>query len=388
MPDMSNASFHLRATRRAVMVPRVLREEDRVSGGSELSVQRIAAAELAEQSPDVLDESMGTSVGTAQGPERSTIHRLVEGFFAQYDEATLRTYRQRLGAYAAWLGLSLEALPSALLSGGAARAHMDLETYRAHLRDERRLARATVNGHLAAVRSLVRFLRRAQLCTWLLDVPSERVVAYRDTRGPGVAAIRALLDAAAQQQDDRKAARDLAIIRLLADRALRRGEVTTLDVHHVEYDDSGRPAAILVRSKGRGKAEAERERLTLPRKTAEVLASWLAARGPEQGPLFVAVDRGAGRPGRGGRRRAANERLTGEGVARMLASLAERAGVNRPIKAHGLRHSAITAVLDAGVGLREAQRYSRHADPRTLIRYDDNRTDIGGAVARTVSELF
>ena len=39
------------------------------------------------------------------------------------------------------------------------------------------------------------------------------------------------------------------------------------------------------------------------------------------------------------------------------------------------------------MGLREAQRFSRHADPRTLIRYDDNRTDLAGALARTVSEL-
>jgi hypothetical protein len=44
-------------------------------------------------------------------------------------------------------------------------------------------------------------------------------------------------------------------------------------------------------------------------------------------------------------------------------------------------------LLDAGVGLREAQRFSRHANPRTLMRYDDNRTDLAGEMARTVSEL-
>ena len=81
-------------------------------------------------------------------------------------------------------------------------------------------------------------------------------------------------------------------------------------------------------------------------------------------------------------------RLTGEGVARLLASLARRAGVTETVRPHGVRHTAITALLDAGAGIREAQRFSRHADPRTLMRYDDNRQDIAGEMARRVSDLL
>lgn len=50
-------------------------------------------------------------------------------------------------------------------------------------------------------------------------------------------------------------------------------------------------------------------------------------------------------------------------------------------------HAAITVLLDQGAALRETQRFSRHADPLTLMQYDDNRTDIAGEMARTVSEL-
>ncbi len=82
------------------------------------------------------------------------------------------------------------------------------------------------------------------------------------------------------------------------------------------------------------------------------------------------------------------ERLTGEGVARLLVALAKQADIEAPVRPHGIRHTGITALLDAGVGLREAQRFSRHADPRTLMRYDDNRTDIGGELARTLSDLI
>ena len=134
---------------------------------------------------------------------------------------------------------------------------------------------------------------------------------------------------------------------------------------------------------GRG----ERERLTLPTRTAAALAAWIILPGDKPGPLFVALDPGTGRLGRGGRPRAAFERLTGEGMACILASLAERANISARVRPHGLRHTAITALLDTGAGLREAQRFSRHADPRTLMRYDDNRTDIAGEMARTISEL-
>ncbi|MGD1712147.1 hypothetical protein [Dapis sp. BLCC M172] len=38
-----------------------------------------------------------------------------------------------------------------------------------------------------------------------------------------------------------------------------------------------------------------------------------------------------------------------------------------------MRHSAITAVLERNGGnIRKAQSFSRHADPKTLMVYDDN----------------
>lgn len=262
--------------------------------------------------------------------------------------------------------------------------HLDVERYRAYLRDERRLSSATINGHLAAIRSLMRFMRRAQLCQWTLDVVSERSQAYRDTCGPGLAAVRAMLRAAARQADQRKAARDMAIVRLLNDLGLRRSELVGLDIpNHVERDAGDMPIAIFVRGKG----STDRVRLSLPSKTALALHAWIHERGSNAGPLFISVDPGAGRAGRGGRHRALDERLSGEGVARILAALAARANVSTRVRPHGLRHTAITALLDHGAGLREAQRFSRHADPRTLMRYDDNRTDIAGDMAKRLSDL-
>jgi integrase/recombinase XerC len=93
-----------------------------------------------------------------------------------------------------------------------------------------------------------------------------------------------------------------------------------------------------------GKGDQDRELLTLPHETAAALRAWITVRGEEPGPLFVNFDRaGKGR------------RLAATSVYRMVRELGQRAGVRaRP---HGLRHRAITAVLDLNGGdVRAAQR--------------------------------
>jgi hypothetical protein len=54
----------------------------------------------------------------------------------------------------------------------------------------------------------------------------------------------------------------------------------------------------------------------------------------------------------------------------MKKRLARRAGITERISPHSLRHSFITAALDAGVPLRDVQEAASHADPRTTMRYD------------------
>jgi integrase/recombinase XerC len=338
------------------------------------------AIQIADPDPRLPELNSSSSVAA-----RASIPQdVADAFFARYAGSTLRTYRLKLDAFSRWLGVAIEELPAMLMARGATGVHLDVERYRAYLRDQRHAAPATINGHLAAIRSLMRFMRRAQLCQWTLDVASEKSRAYRDTRGPGLPAVRAMLRAAARQADPRKATRDVAIIRLLNDLGLRRSELVGLDIpDHVERAD-GTLCAIRIRGKG----STERVRLTLPPKTSEALRAWIENRGLSEGPLFISVDPGAGRAGRGGRARAPNERLSGEGVARILAVLAHRANIMNRVRPHGLRHTAITALLDHGAGLRETQRFSRHADPRTLMRYDDNRADIAGEMANQLSELL
>jgi integrase/recombinase XerD len=61
---------------------------------------------------------------------------------------------------------------------------------------------------------------------------------------------------------------------------------------------------------------------------------------------------------------------------RTVKRLARRAGIRKRISPHSLRHSFITAALDAGVPLRDVQEAASHADPRTTMRYDRGRQSL------------
>jgi integrase/recombinase XerD len=64
-------------------------------------------------------------------------------------------------------------------------------------------------------------------------------------------------------------------------------------------------------------------------------------------------------------------------ATRRLRRLAESTGLRLPrMHPHMLRHTFVTAMLDAGVDLRDVQIVARHADPRTTMRYDRARKNL------------
>lgn len=68
--------------------------------------------------------------------------------------------------------------------------------------------------------------------------------------------------------------------------------------------------------------------------------------------------------------RANGSRLDRHAAGRIVRRLARKAGIDKQISPHSLRHAAITAALDAGCSLRDVQDFARHADPRQTRRYD------------------
>ena len=274
---------------------------------------------------------------------------------------TQQAYRQALGHYAAWAGTDPAAAVAGLLGGGAGQANARVLGYRNSM-TEAGLAPATIAQRLAALRSLVKLARTLGLVAWQIEIASPKVAPYRDTRGPGTDGVRAMLAAT----DD---PRDRAVLRLLYDLALRRGELVALDY---PADVDLRRGTVAVRGKGRH----DRADMTLPEPTKRALRAWLRERGDAAGPFFLNRDRA---------HKGADGRLTGHSVARVVAAAAVRAGIDRRVTPHGLRHASITAALDSGVGVREVLAHSRHADVRTVLMYDDRRRDDGGRIAALVA---
>lgn len=300
---------------------------------------------------------------------------LVGAFLAGRKPTTLDAYRRDLDDFARFLGVpTATAAAELLVAGTAGQANTLALGYRADL-TRRGLAPATIARRLAALRSMVKLARTLGRVAWSMEIEGPRADTYTETAGPGAPGWRSMLDQAkgTAAEGTAKGARDLAIVRLLHDLALRRAEAVGLDLADIEAGLDGQPAAIWILGKGR----ASRERLTVPGPVREALAAWLHHRGTDPGPLFVRLDPG----GRSG------GRLTGRAVHKIVRALGAAAGLGRPVRPHGLRHQGITRALDvSGGNVREVQRFSRHRKVEVLLRYDDNRRDVAGELARRVSE--
>jgi integrase/recombinase XerC len=188
---------------------------------------------------------------------------------------------------------------------------------------------------------------------------------YRDTRGPGTDGVRRLLDQAGAHRCEVHTARDVALVRLMFDLGLRRESIVSLDLEHLDLE-SGRISVLL-------KGHTQRTSRTLPQHTRDAIQAWLRHRGDQPGALFTNFDRA----GKG-------QRLTGRSLHRIVQRLGADLGMS--VLPHGLRHSAITAALDATNGnVRAVQKFAGHADVRVVERYDDARQDLAGLVAKKVA---
>ena len=232
------------------------------------------------------------------------------------------------------------------------------------------LAESTVNLRLSAVKSLVKMGRKLGVCHYTLgDVTGEKVERYRDTTGVPPETFQRVLAWCDRQTLAGK--RDYAILRLLWANALRRNEVSQLNLRDFDPD----AATLRILGKGRG---TQSEVVDLGGATMEAISDWLNVRGgvKPDAPLFIALD-------------FANlgHRLTGDAIRKLVACYCQKAGIKKPMSPHRVRHSSITAALESGLSPRDAQKLSRHKSLDTLMRYDDNRNKAQRTVTRLLDDM-
>jgi site-specific recombinase XerD len=146
--------------------------------------------------------------------------------------------------------------------------------------------------------------------------------------------------------------RDHALASLLALNGLRISEALGADIGDLDFDRGHRTLRI-VRKGGKHAI------VPLAPRTSRALDLYLGER--TSGPLFLGALGG---------------RMDRCAADRTVKRLARRAGIAKRISPHSLRHSFITAALDAGVALRDVQEAASHADPRTTMRYDRARQSL------------
>lgn len=258
-------------------------------------------------------------------------------------DCTERAYRNAIDDFQTWL-----------VRSDHVGATFEERTVVAYLDDYRRRktpAQSTYHRHFVLLRCYVRWLARSEgRPDPFADLASPpRPNQTRDWLTP--AEFQRLLAAAGSPQRRRAglAERDRLVILALVTTGWRRSELVAIDWRDLTLDDE-RPTGLVRRGKG------QRPR---PQPIAEPLADELrrlrAERRPQPtDPVFL---------GLGGRR------LQPGILAAIIRRCAARAGIDKHVTTHTLRHTAATWLRQSGTDSRLVAEFLGHADLSTVGRY-------------------
>jgi len=263
------------------------------------------------------------------------VHQAIAGYLAGYGDTTRDAYSLDLRQWLGWC------TSHEVRVFEVKRAHIELF---ARSLEQDGKARATVARRLSTIAGFYRYCVEEQL------IPTSPAVHLRrpklsyesnavglDRNELGMFLVQAGL----------AGGRDHALACLLALNGLRISEALNGDIEHQGLERGHR--TLTITRKG-GKI------VTIPLAPRTARAIDLCVGEREEGPILLNHD--------------GSKRLDRHAATRIVKRLARRAGIEKKISPHSLRHSFITAALDAGVALRDVQEAASHADPRTTMRYD------------------
>lgn len=243
----------------------------------------------------------------------------------------------------------------------ASRVH--IEFFARYLEEDRHNAPASVHRRLSTVKGFYRIAladdRISKDTTVFLRMPK---VMYDEARTLGLDRLqlgKLIMTARASSPDNN------ALVSLMGLLGLRVSEACDVQIEDFGHEVRGHQVLRLI---GKGGKPAS---IPLPVPVLRALRECAGDR--TAGPLIRRKD------GRPMDRRAAYARIK---------SLAKKAGLPAYVHPHTLRHASITAALDAGAPLRDAQIFARHSDPRITTRYDRGRQNLDRHAAHLVSAFI
>lgn len=265
---------------------------------------------------------------------------VIAGFLAGYRGRTREAYTTDLklwGRFCAAHDLPLLAVQ---------RAHIELF---ARAEEERGLMNSSIARRLGTIRS---FYKYAYLEDFIAKDPAAHVrrpKVPQDSTTLGLDRMELSSFIAVATAMSPKAH---ALACLLGLNGLRVSELCSLNIEDLTTDRGHTVITFM----GKGDKPA---RVPLAPRTSR--AVMMLADGRIDGPLFLRAD---------------GNRMDRHAARRIVKRICRKAGITKRISPHSLRHSAITAALDANVPIRDVQDFARHADPRTTSRYDRNRMSL------------
>jgi site-specific recombinase XerD len=287
-----------------------------------------------------MNSGSSTSLALRGDTSRYELQIALGGFLAGYSENTLWAYRQDLRQFTSWCdnqGVELFSVR---------RTHIELF---ARWLEHRGAARSTIGRRLSTVAGFYRYCTEEEYIT---HNPAANVRRPRQRQESTMSGLDRNELGGFLVQAGLSGPRDHALACLLALNGLRVSEALGTNV-----DDLGL-------ERGHHTLQVQRKggnTVTVPLAPRTARTVYLAIGERSDGPI-LATDSGL--------------RMNRHQAARVVRRLAKHAGINKTISPHSLRHSFITAALDAGVALRDVQEAASHADPRTTMRYDRARRSL------------
>jgi integrase/recombinase XerC len=294
---------------------------------------------------------------------------LIKTFLQGKSESTLRAYQSDLESFQDFCGCrSLYDSARLLIESPHGQANLLALNFKTDMQTKG-LKPTTINRRLSSLRSLVQLANTLGIVPWKLEIKNDPVEAYRDVSGPGLSNFMKMIAVNWKQQNQQKAIRDYAILRLLHDLGLRRSSVVNLDLADLEIQQKRLWVTL--------KRRSQKKLKSLPDVTLKALLEWIEVRGTDEGPMFTNFDHAQ-----------KGHRLSGTSIYRMVRKLGEEIGIStRP---HGIRHTAITEAVkkarENGIGLEEVRDFSNHKGIESLLIYRDRERNVQGTLSGLITE--
>jgi integrase/recombinase XerD len=172
-------------------------------------------------------------------------------------------------------------------------------------------------------------------------------------------------------------ARNRALLQLMAQTGVRCGEALQVkpgDVREETWERNGETVKVWVLRLPRRATKGQRDRQGIPLTSAtrQALDLWQQQRaklGLRGGPLFCTVSEGQATGYGQGKELRPKQPLDSRYIRQLVARLAKKAGIDRRVHPHMLRHTALTALYDKTRDLRMVQDVAGHSTTRHTERY-------------------